>query len=223
LFDKGRELLTQGKLDEACVQFDESWRIERALGTQLNLANCRERQGKLVEAYELFAGAATLAAAQGDAMREAFALGRAHKLEHQLARITIRLATPILDGTIVTIDGEVVPPATKLERHVDPRKLVVAATGPTGVLSSATLTLGPGEGAIVDMPTLEERPRRLKKTRLLVGAALIAAGIVTIIYVDPWVGSIPTAIGAATMLMTESERGPVVAKPRVTLTPRDGK
>src|SRR5688572_11713326 len=115
LFDKGRELLKKGKLDEACVQFDESWRIERALGTQLNLANCRERQGKLVEAYELFAGAAKLAAAQGDEMREAFALSRAYKLEHQLARITINLATPIVNGTVVTIDGEVVPTEPRVD------------------------------------------------------------------------------------------------------------
>jgi hypothetical protein len=223
LFDKGRELLEQKRIEEACAQFDESWRIERALGTQLNLANCREWQGRLLEAYELFEGASKQAEAQGDEMRAAFALRRAHLLEHMLARITINLATPIVKGTIVTIDGEVVPTEAKVDRRVDARKLVVAATGPTGVLSSATLTLGPGEGAIVDVPTLEERPRRLKKNRLLWGAAITALGIVTIIYVDPWVGAVPTTIGVATMLMTETARGPVVAKPRVTTVPREPK
>src|ERR1041385_8032812 len=80
LFDEGRALFKAGKLDDACTRFDESWRIERALGTQLNLASCRERQGKLVEAFELFEGAADAAKAQHDDMRAKFAAERAHKL-----------------------------------------------------------------------------------------------------------------------------------------------
>ncbi|HTL36677.1 MAG TPA: hypothetical protein VL326_26265 [Kofleriaceae bacterium] len=218
LFEKGRALLKEGKLDDACIQFDESWRIERALGTQLNLANCREHQGKLVEAFDLFTGAAEAAAAQHDDMRRDFALSRAYKLEHQLALITINLATPVVKGTIVTIDGEVVPTQPTIERRVDPHKLVVAATGPTGVLSSAELKLSAGGEAMVWVPTLEERPRRIKKTRLIAGAAIIALGVGTC-FLNPWLGSIPIGIGVFTMLTTETERGPVVAKPRVSTGP----
>jgi hypothetical protein len=218
LFDKGRALLKDGKLDEACVQFDESWRIERALGTQLNLANCREHEGKLVEAFELFKGAADAATAQHDDMRRDFALGRAAKLERQLALITIELATPVVKGTIVTIDGEVVTTQPHIEKRVDPRKLVVAATGPTGVLSSAELNLSHGGSAIVFVPTLEERPRHIKKTRLIAGAAIVALGVGTC-FLNPWLGSIPIGIGVFTMLTTETTRGSVVAKPQVSYGP----
>jgi hypothetical protein len=215
LFDKGRDLLKEGKVDEACAQFDESWRIERALGTQLNLANCREHQGKLVEAFELFEGAAELAASQHDTMRRDFALGRAHTIEHQLAVITINLATPVVKGTIVTIDGDVVPTQPRIERHVDPRKLVVAATGPTGVLSSAELTLSPGGTAVLDVPTLEERPRHIRKPRLIVGASLFAAGIAAGVLIHPVAGTMPVIFGIYFMATTGTERGPVVAPPRV--------
>jgi hypothetical protein len=215
LFDKGRELLKEGKVDQACAQFDESWRIERALGTQLNLANCREHQGKLVEAFELFEGAAELASAQHDDMRRDFALGRAHKIEHQLAMITINLATPVVKGTIVTIDGEVVPTQARIERHVDPRKLVVAATGPTGVLSSTELTLSPGGAAILDVPTLEERPRHIRKTRLIVGASLFVAGVAAGVLIHPVAGTMPVIFGIYFMATTGTERGPVVAPMRV--------
>src|SRR5262245_40239679 len=42
-FDKGRALLQQGRVAEACLELEESQRLDPGLGTQLNLADCYER------------------------------------------------------------------------------------------------------------------------------------------------------------------------------------
>jgi hypothetical protein len=54
LFRAGRDALKQGSLDEACARFEESHRLEPAVGTLLNLALCEERRGRLARAWELF-------------------------------------------------------------------------------------------------------------------------------------------------------------------------
>src|SRR5262245_345886 len=44
LFEEGKRLVAAGKIDEGCSRFEESLRIDRAGGTLLHLAACREQQ-----------------------------------------------------------------------------------------------------------------------------------------------------------------------------------
>jgi hypothetical protein len=50
LFERGRTAMTSGDYAVACANFTESHRLEPAAGTQLNLALCQERLGKLLSA-----------------------------------------------------------------------------------------------------------------------------------------------------------------------------
>jgi hypothetical protein len=84
LFSEGRELKAAGKIDEACARFEVSWQAERATGTELNLADCRERQGKLLEAWELFDEAARISEREGNPTRATFARTRATALDARL-------------------------------------------------------------------------------------------------------------------------------------------
>jgi hypothetical protein len=54
LFRQGRDLLRAGKTAEACSAFDESQKLEPAVTTLLNLADCREKLGQLATAWGLF-------------------------------------------------------------------------------------------------------------------------------------------------------------------------
>src|SRR3954466_12769231 len=58
LFRQGRDLLTAGKVAEACSAFEESEKLQPAVTTRLNLAGCREKLGELATAWGMFLDAA---------------------------------------------------------------------------------------------------------------------------------------------------------------------
>jgi hypothetical protein len=50
LFDDGQRLMQAGKLAEACAAFESSQKLDPAVITLLNLADCRERNHQLATA-----------------------------------------------------------------------------------------------------------------------------------------------------------------------------
>ncbi|MFM2417004.1 MAG: hypothetical protein RL385_1727, partial [Pseudomonadota bacterium] len=61
LFDRGLQLLRDGKVSEACSALEESESIEPGIGTMLYLADCYERLGRTASAWALFREAASRA------------------------------------------------------------------------------------------------------------------------------------------------------------------
>ena len=53
-FNKGRELLKQGKYAAACTEFEQSQKLDPQFGTQYNLAGCYDQIGKLATAWNLY-------------------------------------------------------------------------------------------------------------------------------------------------------------------------
>src|SRR5688572_15414925 len=51
LFSEGRTLVIAKRFAEACPKFEQSQRLEPRLGTQLNVAFCQERLGKIATAW----------------------------------------------------------------------------------------------------------------------------------------------------------------------------
>src|SRR5262245_24888909 len=88
LFRQGRELMEGGNLAEACPKLAESYRLDRALGTLINLAYCHEKQGKSATAWAEFRQAAAEARALRDD-RETFAQKHIAALEAQLPRVRL--------------------------------------------------------------------------------------------------------------------------------------
>src|SRR5262245_49057221 len=73
LFEAGRALLASDDYDKACEKFLASERLDPAVGTLMNLAECSKRAGRTATAWAYLREAAALARTRGDAAREAIA------------------------------------------------------------------------------------------------------------------------------------------------------
>ena len=73
LFREGRALLEAGKTQAACDKFDESQRLDPALGTLLNLAECHALVGRTASAWARFRELSEKARRAGQKDREAYA------------------------------------------------------------------------------------------------------------------------------------------------------
>lgn len=129
LFQAGKELLAQGKVEEACAKLAESQRLEPGGGTLLLLAICHERQGRWATAAAEFRSALALARRDRRADREKLAERHLAEVERNVSRVRVegapRDATIVLDGTPLSSEGAGVP------LPVDPgeRRLRVEAPG----------------------------------------------------------------------------------------------
>jgi tetratricopeptide (TPR) repeat protein len=85
LFERGRIAKEQGDLIAACKLFEQSYDLERAAGTALNLGECEEVAGNWEYALELYEGAAKVFEQNGRAESARFARERAEKLRAQRA------------------------------------------------------------------------------------------------------------------------------------------
>jgi hypothetical protein len=90
LFREGKRLIKEGNLAAGCEKLEASDRLEPSVGTELNLGDCREKNGQLASAWAAFLKAAGNAKKAGnDKGRETEARNRAAKLEPRLSYLTI--------------------------------------------------------------------------------------------------------------------------------------
>jgi hypothetical protein len=154
LFTQGREMLKTGDFDKACPLFAESLRLDPAVGTALNLAECEERRGHLASALRGWQQAINLAEATQDE-RGQVAQQRYDTLVARVPHLTIVLAPDAPKGTTV-LREEVVLGKAALGRPLplDPGKHVITVRAPdhedavlTAILvegETKTLTVAPG-------------------------------------------------------------------------------
>jgi hypothetical protein len=154
LFEEGRKLMKEGKLEEACKAFEGSNKADPAIGTLLNLANCYEQAGKTASAWALYEEVATKARRAEQPERVKVARERADGLVDKLSKLTVKVAEPV-DGMTVTVNG--VGLASTLwgkSAPTDPGDLTVVAEAPGKDPWTGNVTLG--EDA--DVKTLEVPP-----------------------------------------------------------------
>jgi hypothetical protein len=102
LFRQGRDLMTAGKVAEACSAFQESQKLEPAVSTLINLAACREKLGQLATAWGMMLDAVRQTRSSTDATGQRLhriARDRAQRLEPRISKLTISVpAQRRIDG-----------------------------------------------------------------------------------------------------------------------------
>jgi serine/threonine-protein kinase len=155
LFAEGRRLADAGRYAEACLEFEESLRLDPGVGTSFNLADCEEHLGRTASAWARFLEVAAATKLE----RQRVARARAAALEPRLARLAIEVRAPPAVGQIVERDGGPVGIAAwGIAVPVDPGPHLIASRAPgrKNWAQSVTVPDGPGT-TVVSVPTLEAR------------------------------------------------------------------
>lgn len=163
LFKEGRALMKSGNYETACPKLEESYRLDPAAGTGINLGDCFEKQGKVASALLAYQAARALLK-PGDPR-----VGPVDKeiaaLDMRAPRLTIKLAPGAPEGTTVKRDGREVVPATPTVVNPGKHVVVVSAPGLADAryavrvvdAESRVLTLDVGASAGQDAPTEQNK------------------------------------------------------------------
>lgn len=159
LFNEGLAAMKRNDYVAACDAFAGSNEAEESPGTQINLAVCHEKQGKLASAWSWYLKAAPLANRKGQKERAELARNEAARLEPLLHKLVIVVKTPV-EGMTVTRDGVKVPSAVLgREDPVDPGEHVIEVTAPKKKPGKQRVTTGTGPGVDrVEIAPLEDAP-----------------------------------------------------------------
>ena len=155
LFEQGRKLLSDGKVAQACPKFAESYRLDPALGSLLNLANCHQLEGKTATAWGEFREAEQQARRAKDAKRQKYAASKAGALEPSLPKLIVTVVDPA-PNIAVTRDGVALGEASlNTALPVDPGEHVIAAEAPGRERWETRIEAAAGQRSSVVVPALE--------------------------------------------------------------------
>jgi len=163
LFRQGLDSMKRSQFKEACDAFAGSNEADPSPGTEINLALCNEKQGKLASAWGWYRTAAGLADQRGQKERAELARAEAVKLEPKLHKLIVTVKFPA-EGLAVTRNGQPVPNATLgTDVPIDPGDytIEVSAKGKKPWKQTIKIAAGPGADRI-DVPALEDAPVEVK-------------------------------------------------------------
>ncbi|MDB4947053.1 MAG: hypothetical protein JWP97_6587 [Labilithrix sp.] len=164
LFKAGLDAMKKSQYREACEAFGGSNEADPSPGTQINLALCNEKQGKLASAWGWYRTAAGLADQRGQRERAELARGEAAKLEPKLHKLVVAVKPPPPEGLQVTRNGASVPNATLgAEIPVDPGEYTIEVTARNKKPFKRAVQIASTPGVDrVDVPLLEDLPPEVK-------------------------------------------------------------
>jgi hypothetical protein len=103
LFEQARAAMAAGSYDIACARFRDSDKLDPAVGTRFNLADCEERRGRVATAWSLFRGVLSELAQDDD--RRPIAEERARALLPRIPYLKMQPSAHAPSGVRVRIDG----------------------------------------------------------------------------------------------------------------------
>jgi hypothetical protein len=165
LFREGKRLMKlKGKIAEACEKFEASERLEPKVGTELNLANCREKNGQTSSAWAMFSLAAGNAKRAGIGDSAAEARKRVSALEKKLIYLTIAVPAESQFDDLVIKRNQ-----TSLDRAlwnqavpVDPNEYTITADEPDHQPWSVTIAVNT-KSKVVEVPKLEPTEHKTER------------------------------------------------------------
>jgi hypothetical protein len=185
LFFTARGMMEAGRYEAACEKLTESYRLDPAAGTLLNLAVCHQKSGRVASAWGEFRQALADANRANRPDRAQLATAGIAELEPELPFLTIVVppAVKSLPGLVITRNGTPLQSAAwDTDLPVDPGKVEVVerATGykPKALYATvankqhASLTLESLELAPIERP-----PEHYWTGRRVSGVVVIGAGV----------------------------------------------
>jgi hypothetical protein len=161
LFDQGKKAMAAHDFAAACTEFEDSFRLDPAMGTLLNLADCKERIGKLASAWSLFLELAAKAREAGQPDRARIGRQRAAALAPRLSHLVIHSPGPqSTPGLEVKRDGTLVGPGEwDVPIPADAGSHTIEAAAPGKLPWSTSVDLGShAETVNVAVPELKAAP-----------------------------------------------------------------
>lgn len=160
LFRDGRKLFQANKFAEACPKFEESYRLDPSPGTQVNLATCHEKEGKLATAWSEFKDVLARATLDNRPEREKTARERIAAIEPKLGKLVIDIAPAnVVPGLTVTRSGvSVTSAALGTPLPVDAGNYAVQVTAPGFKPWDTKVEVTNGKETRVSIPALVKVP-----------------------------------------------------------------
>lgn len=156
LFEQARAAMAAGNYDTACARFRDSDKLDPAVGTRFNLADCEERRGRVATAWSMFRGVASELNADDD--RKPIAEERAAALQGRLPYLTLQRSGATPAGLRVRVDGvELGDASFGVALPMDPGEHELTLIEASGAEQRSTFTLSEGERT--NLPLLL-RPKR---------------------------------------------------------------
>lgn len=158
LWNEGRKLRAAGRIREACPKFKESYRLDPALGTLLNLASCHELLGLTATAWSEYREAEDVALRTKDGNRRKFAAKRVAALEKRIPRLVITAADPP-PGLVIQRDGIALGEAALgAPIPLDPGEHVISASAPGYAPWTTHVEAVTGKQRSLAIPRLQKAP-----------------------------------------------------------------
>jgi hypothetical protein len=179
-----------GRYSEACGKLAESYRLDPAPGTLLNLAVCNEKIGKTASAWGEFRDALSEAKRMNRPDREKLATEHIAELEPELSYLAIKVppAVRTIHGIEITRNGVPLQSAAwDTDLPVDPGDVEVVERAPlykpktlhvkVAVMQHATLSAVPLELAPIERPPLPFWTPKRTWGAVIAIAGVAAAGV----------------------------------------------
>jgi hypothetical protein len=206
LFRQGRDAARSGDYKTACAKFHESDRLDPALGTKFNIADCEEKLGHLATAWTLFDDLSHRMSPSDD--RLPIAERRVAELAKRVPRLTIVIDSGAPAGTTVSRDGVALGAASLNTPLPDnPGVHVIRATAPGYQAAEFSVTLKEGERRAL---AVHPGAKQAAPVSGEAGSAPAAPGSShTLGYVFGGVGVAGVAVGAVTGVFVLSKKSTV--------------
>ena len=208
LFQEARSLGEKGDYAAACPKLEASQKLDPAVGTQFNLADCYEHLGRTATAFALFEEVARIARAAGKFERERSAKGRATALEPKLARVhlDVKATAP---GLEIRIDDVATPRSAWAEPFpIDPGTHHVVASAPSHASWESTIDAAESKLVEVSIPELVDTSAHVAEAPapVVVAPPPSLGTQKTVALVAGGIGVVGIAVGAVSGIIAVSKR-----------------
>ncbi len=150
LFQAAKELVRQNKYAEACPKFEASYKLDKTLGSILNLADCHEHVDRIASAWAEWGEAADLARKDGD-KRSEYADKRRAALAPRLPKLEIHVVNPVGSLDVWRDDVKLDPASFDTPLPTDPGERSIVVKRGEQVLRKQTVKAVEGEVRKVEL------------------------------------------------------------------------